>query len=103
MQLTSVAHVEDMAEMITLAVGNEKANGRIFNCTHNRSITLSGMAKLCAKIVGVEPTIVSWDPKKVEGVDVKKAFPFRPVHFYAEPRMAMEVLVRSPTHARSIS
>lgn len=63
-QLTSITHVEDMAEMITRAVGNDVANGNVFNCTNTKAISLAGMAKLCAKVMGVEPTVVMWDPKK---------------------------------------
>jgi hypothetical protein len=39
----------------------------------------------------VEAKIVHYDPAAVlegAGVDVKKAFPFRPIHFYSYPARA---------------
>ena len=91
-QMTVVAHAEDLATMLAAAVGNPAADGQIFNAVGDRGISLDGMAKLCAKVAGAEAQIVHYDPKGVEGVDVKKAFPFRPVHFYAEPRAAKRLL-----------
>ena len=44
----------------------------------------------------VDKTCTTDDPKKVEGADVKKAFPFRPVQFYAEPRAAKKLLGWTP-------
>lgn len=82
--------------MLAAAVGNSAADGQIFNAVADRGISLDGMARLCAKVAGAEAKIVHYDPKKVEGVDVKKAFPFRPVHFYAEPRAAKRLLGWAP-------
>ena len=95
-QMTVVAHAEDLATMLAAAVGNAAANGQVFNAVADRGISLDGMARLCAKVAGKEAQIVHYDPKKVEGVDVKKAFPFRPVHFYAEPRAAKKLLGWKP-------
>ena len=95
-QMTVVAHAEDLATMLAAAVGNPAAIGQIFNAVADRGISLDGMARLCAKVAGTESKIVHYDPKKVEGVDVKKAFPFRPVHFYAEPRAAKRLLGWAP-------
>lgn len=87
-QVTNISHVRDLSSMLTLAVGKpEAANGSIFNCVSDRGITFDGLVKLCAKAAGKEPKIVYYDPKAV-GVDAKKAFPFRNMHFYAEPRAA---------------
>jgi len=96
-QLTCVAHAEDIAAMVACAVAQPQvAHGRIFNAVADRAISLDGMARLCAKVAGVEkPNIVHYDPKAA-GVDVKKAFPFRPVHFYSEPRQAMALLGWAP-------
>lgn len=63
--------------MLTQAVEKpDAASGNIFNCVSDRAVTLDGMAKLCAKAVGREVSIVHYDPKAV-GFDAKKAFPFR--------------------------
>ena len=63
--------------MLLLVVGNpDAASGNIFNCVSNRTVTLDGMARLCAQAAGKEVNIVHYDPKVV-GNDAKKAFPFR--------------------------
>ncbi|XP_030444096.2 chloroplast stem-loop binding protein of 41 kDa a, chloroplastic [Syzygium oleosum] len=92
MQLTNISHVRDLSSMLTLAVENPTAaSGNIFNCVSDRAVTLDGMARLCAKAAGREVKIVHYDPKTI-GADAKKAFPFRNMHFYAEPRAAKEIL-----------
>ncbi|KAJ6412332.1 hypothetical protein OIU84_005400 [Salix udensis] len=52
---------------------------------------MDGMAKLCAQAAGLPVEIIHYDPKAV-GIDAKKAFPFRNMHFYAEPRAAKDIL-----------
>ncbi|XP_019188598.1 PREDICTED: chloroplast stem-loop binding protein of 41 kDa a, chloroplastic isoform X2 [Ipomoea nil] len=92
MQLTNISHVRDLSSMLTVAVENpDAASGHIFNCVSDRAITLDGMAKFCAQAAGKPLQIVHYDPKAV-GIDAKKAFPFRNMHFYAEPRAAKEIL-----------
>lgn len=79
--------------MMALAVGNPRAAG-IFNCVHNQGITHDALVQLCAKVMGKEcPPIVHYDPKQVGG---KKAFPFRPMHFYAQPVKAQSLLGWAP-------
>ncbi|KAI3856505.1 hypothetical protein MKW92_025940 [Papaver armeniacum] len=78
MQLTNISHARDLSSMLTAAVENPAAAS-------------DGMAKLCAQAAGLPVEIVHYDPKAV-GVDAKKAFPFRNMHFYAEPRAAKELL-----------
>ena len=98
-QLSVVAHAEDVATMMAAAVGNPAANGVIFNAVTNKAVTLNGMVQLCAAAAGVEPKIVNYDPKKLpEGVEVKKAFPFRPIHFYSYPANALKLLDWQPKH-----
>ncbi|CAN6203395.1 unnamed protein product [Urochloa humidicola] len=94
MQLTNIAHVRDLATMLALAVEKPAATaGRVFNCVSDRAVTLDGMARLCAAAAGgaAAVEIVHYDPAAA-GVDAKKAFPFRNMHFYAEPRAAKEAL-----------
>ncbi|XP_020101566.1 chloroplast stem-loop binding protein of 41 kDa a, chloroplastic [Ananas comosus] len=92
MQLTNISHVRDLSSMLTLAVEEPvSSNGKIFNCVSDRAVTFDGLAKLCAQAAGCELKIVHYDPKAV-GIDAKKAFPFRNMHFYAEPRAAKEIL-----------
>lgn len=92
MQLTNISHVRDLSSMLTSAVEDPTASsGKIFNCVSDRAVTLDGMAKLCAQAAGLPVKIVHYDPKAI-GVDAKKAFPFRNMHFYTEPRAAKEIL-----------
>ncbi|RWW03897.1 hypothetical protein GW17_00032910 [Ensete ventricosum] len=97
MQLTNISHVRDLSSMLSLAVENSKAaNGKIFNCVSDRAVTFDGLAKLCAQAAGRELKIIHYEPKAV-GIDAKKAFPFRNMHFYAEPRAAKEIMGWSST------
>ncbi|KAK1412557.1 hypothetical protein QVD17_33912 [Tagetes erecta] len=92
MQLTNISHVRDLSSMLIKAIDNPTvANGKIFNCVADRAVTLDGMAKLCAQVAGLPVKIVHYDPQSV-GIDGKKAFPFRNMHFYAEPRAAKDLL-----------
>ncbi|KAJ8622683.1 hypothetical protein MRB53_031212 [Persea americana] len=92
MQLTNISHVRDLSSMLTVAVEKpDAASGKIFNCVSVRAVTLDGFAKLCAQAAGRQLKIIHYDPKAV-GIDAKKAFPFRNMHFYAEPRAAKEIL-----------
>lgn len=92
MQLTNISHVRDLSSMLSLAVEKPlAANGKIFNCVCDRAVTLDGMARLCAKAAGRELKIVHYDPKAL-GIEPRKAFPIRSMHFYAEPRAAKEIL-----------
>ena len=97
-QLSSVTHAEDLATMIASAIGNDAAAGEIFNCVTTKAVTLNGMAQLCAAAAGVEPNVINYDPKDVPEVEVKKAFPFRPIHFYSSSAKAQAVLGWSPKH-----
>lgn len=91
-QMTVVAPVYDMANMIALAIEKpEIASGNVFNCVSGRGVTFDGLVRMCANAVGREAKIVHYDPEAV-GVNVKKAFPFRNQHFYSEPRAAIAKL-----------
>ncbi|CAI7788286.1 unnamed protein product [Closterium sp. NIES-53] len=93
-QLTVVAHVDDIARMIALAIDYpQDAKGQIFNAVGGRAVTFDGLARMCANAAGRASSlkIVHYDPKAA-GVDAKKAFPFRNMHFYSEPRNARERL-----------
>lgn len=88
LQVTNISHVSDLSSMLTLAVEKPAAaNGSIFNAVSDRAVTFDGLVRLCAKAAGKEAEIVHYDPKAA-GVDAKKSFPFRNMHFYAEPRAA---------------
>lgn len=94
LQLTVVAHVDDIARMLALAVEYpQDAAGGVFNAVGGRTVTFDGLARMCANAAGAAGalSIVHYDPAAT-GVDAKKAFPFRNMHFYSEPRNARERL-----------
>ncbi|GBG78791.1 hypothetical protein CBR_g28014 [Chara braunii] len=96
-QVTNIGFAPDMANMLALAVDKpEAASGIIFNCVSDRAVTFDGLVRLCAKAAGKEAKIVHYNPEAV-GVEAKKAFPFRNMHFYAEPRAATEKLGWTPS------
>ncbi|KAJ7522899.1 hypothetical protein O6H91_18G030700 [Diphasiastrum complanatum] len=99
LQLTNIAHVSDLSSMIALAIEKPKeAHGTIFNAVSDRAVTFDGLVRLCALAAGCEAKIIHYDPKALN-IDAKKAFPFRNMHFYAEPRAAKEKLGwKSKTH-----
>ncbi len=97
-QFASVSHAEDLATMIASAVDNANAKDEIFNCVTQKGVTLRGMAEVCAKAMGKEATIVTYKEGSVEGVETKKQFPFRAVHFYASSAKAMAKLGWEPKH-----
>eukprot|EP00181_Compsopogon_caeruleus_P003570 CAMPEP_0184683932 /NCGR_PEP_ID=MMETSP0312-20130426/13234_1 /TAXON_ID=31354 /ORGANISM="Compsopogon coeruleus, Strain SAG 36.94" /LENGTH=299 /DNA_ID=CAMNT_0027136665 /DNA_START=253 /DNA_END=1152 /DNA_ORIENTATION=+ len=95
-QLTSVTDARDVSAMVAAAVGASGAANQIFNCVSPRFISFNGMAKACARAMGVDPatlSLVHYDPKKLPAdVDSKKAFPFRNAHFIASPAKATSLL-----------
>ncbi|KAE8721393.1 Chloroplast stem-loop binding protein of 41 kDa a [Hibiscus syriacus] len=58
---------------------------------NDRAVTLDGIARLCAEAAGLPVKIAHYNPKAVR-IDAKKAFPFRNMHFYAEPRAAKDII-----------
>ena len=70
-----------------------------------KAVTLNGMAELCAKAAGVEPNVINYDPASVPDLEVKKAFPFRPIHFYSSSAKAQAVsrLPRSESKRKQLN
>lgn len=103
-ELTSISDVRDIAELLTSALG-KPLKDELFNCTNTRAITFNAMVQLCAQACGREATTFLYDPveiaNSIEGFKVKKAFPFRPRHFFADPGHAQNVLGWKPKVAGS--
>ena len=97
-EFTSITSVDDVAGMLALSLGRTDLKGEVFNVTSPRAITMDGFARMCGRVVGKEVEIVHYDPKRItaEGFVVKKAFPFRPRHFFADPGKAMHLLGWQP-------
>ncbi|GAB0495130.1 hypothetical protein MMPV_006428 [Pyropia vietnamensis] len=91
--LTCLTDVRDVAGLLASALGKGLA-GEIVNATSPRGVTLRGVVALAAAAAGADPVAVAdrvvwYDPAvaaaAMEGYVAKKAFPFRPRHFFADP------------------
>lgn len=90
--LTGLGHVHDLVTAMAECAGNGKAFNEIYNIQDKTAVTFDGVAKLCAKVMGApEPEIIHYDPKSVD-LGKKKAFPFRPQHFFCSPAKALAEL-----------
>jgi nucleoside-diphosphate-sugar epimerase len=91
--LTGLGHVRDLASaMAAVASKPEVSSGQIYNIQDRRAVTFDGVAELCAKAMGKSsPEIIHYDPKSVD-FGKKKAFPFRPQHFFCSPSKALREL-----------
>lgn len=105
-EMTSLSDVVDVAAMLTAALATPAAasGGEVFNATTGRGVTFDGVARLCAAAVGgggasaAPLNLVHYDPAAVtaDGFSVKKAFPFRPRHFFADAGAAQAALGWAP-------
>lgn len=86
-EITSITDVRDIAALLAGAL-NKGLKDETINAVNVRGVTFDAMVKMCAEVCGKEAKIVRYDVKEVEGkVDgfkAKKAFPFRPRHFFAD-------------------
>lgn len=90
--LTGLGHVRDLASAMAACAANPTAFGQVYNIQDKTAVTFDGVAKLCAKAMGVaEPEIIHYDPKSID-LGKKKAFPFRPQHFFCSPTKALTEL-----------
>lgn len=96
-QLTSLSHVEDLADMMARVPGNPAAIKQHFNLCSDRCISFDGIARAVAKAAGKEAKIVHYNPKSVE-LAKGEGFPFRTVHFFASSDKAKRVLGWKPKH-----
>ncbi|PXF46288.1 Chloroplast stem-loop binding protein of 41 kDa a, chloroplastic [Gracilariopsis chorda] len=94
-ELTSLTDVRDVASMLAAAAGKGMKNETL-NVTNTRCISFTGLVKLCEQACGKEAEVVCYDPErmkdKIDGFELKKAFPFRPRHFFADPGEAQRKL-----------
>lgn len=90
-QLVTLSHVDDLASMITAAVGNKDAIGQHFNLCADRAVSHVGIVNALAKAAGVEPKIVFYDPAAVK-LGKGEGIPFRTGHFFANSDKAKRVL-----------
>lgn len=87
--LTGLGHVRDLASAMAACAGKPETYGEIYNIQDRNAVTFDGVAKLCAKAMGVpEPEIIHYNPKEFD-FGKKKAFPFRPQHYFCSPNKAL--------------
>lgn len=90
--LTGLGHVRDLAAAMAACALNPIAYGQVYNVQDRKAITFDGVARLCAKVMGKpEPEIIHYNPKEMD-FGKKKAFPFRPQHFFCSPNKALREL-----------
>lgn len=98
-ELTSLTDVRDVAAMLAMALGKGMKNETL-NVVNNRGVTFDGVVAMAEEVCGKKAQVVRYDPQevgsKVEGFVPKKAFPFRPRHFFADPGEAILKLGWAP-------
>lgn len=103
-ELTSLTDVRDIAAMLAAALGKGMKNETL-NLVNNRAVTFDGVVKMCEDACGKKANVVRYDPddikKKMDGFVPKKAFPFRPRHFFADPGEATAKLGWTPEFSGS--
>lgn len=94
-ELTSLTDVRDIASMLAAALGRGFKNETL-NLVNSRAVTFDGVVKMCEEACGKKANVVRYDPaevkKKMPDFVPKKAFPFRPRHFFADPGEATQKL-----------
>lgn len=90
--LTGLGHVRDLASAMAACALNPSAYSQVYNIQDRTAVTFDGVARLCAKAMGKsDPEIVHYNPKEYD-FGKKKAFPFRPQHFFCSPNKALREL-----------
>lgn len=104
-EFTSLTDVRDVASMLAAALGKGLKN-QVINSVATRAITFDGLASLCAEACGKEAIIEHYDPEMVEKAipdfKIKKAFPFRVRHFFADPGEAQILLDWMPQYSGNV-
>lgn len=97
--LTGLGHVRDLASAMAAAAAKPEVSvGQIYNIQDRQAVTFDGVANICAAAMGKSaPEIVHYNPKDFD-FGKKKAFPFRPVHFFTSPSKAMRDLDWEPQY-----
>lgn len=87
--ITGLAHVRDVASAMVACALKEAAYGQVYNVQDIVSITFDGVAELCAQVAGKPaPEIIHYEPSRFK-FGQRKAFPFRPQHFFCSPHKAL--------------
>lgn len=103
-ELTSLTDVRDIASMLAASLGKGFKNETL-NLVSTRAVTFDGVVKMCEDSCGKKANVVRYDPAaikaKMDSFVPKKAFPFRPRHFFADPGEATAKLGWTPEFSGS--
>lgn len=104
-ELTSLTDVRDVAAMMASALGRPLKRD-VFNAVSPRTVSFDGVAQLVGSVVGREAIVRHYDPEgatnRVSGYNLKKEFPFRVRHFFADPDEATTKLGWTATYSGDI-
>eukprot|EP00560_Eucampia_antarctica_P005605 CAMPEP_0197832508 /NCGR_PEP_ID=MMETSP1437-20131217/15113_1 /TAXON_ID=49252 ORGANISM="Eucampia antarctica, Strain CCMP1452" /NCGR_SAMPLE_ID=MMETSP1437 /ASSEMBLY_ACC=CAM_ASM_001096 /LENGTH=401 /DNA_ID=CAMNT_0043435923 /DNA_START=47 /DNA_END=1252 /DNA_ORIENTATION=+ len=92
-QKVSLTNSEDVASLLTAALGNEEAaiEQRFFNCGTDQIYTYDEVAYMCAEAAGISKDNVNIEHYDHESLG-KATFPFRMTDFYVAPDTAKDKL-----------
>lgn len=98
--ITQLGHVYDLANAMSMILGNPKAIGQIYNISGDRYVTFTGLALACAEAMGKKPEEVEiryYEARKFN-FGKRKAFPLRVQHFFADITKAKRDLNWQPEY-----
>ncbi len=100
MHITQLGHVKDLAQAMTLVLGNSHAIRQIYNVSGDRYVTFDGLARACAVAAGKSADAIQIVHYNLQQFDFgkKKAFPLRMQHFFASVEKAMSELAWHPEY-----
>lgn len=98
--ITQLGHVYDLANAMSMILGNPKAIGQIYNISGDRYVTFTGLALACGEAMGKKPEEVEiryYEARKFN-FGKRKAFPLRVQHFFADITKAKRDLNWQPEY-----
>jgi len=98
--ITQFGHCQDLAKAMAAVLGNDTAEGQIYNVSGDRYVTFDGLARACAEATGKSANtvqLVHYDPKQFD-FGKRKAFPLRVQHFFASVNKAKTELNWQPEY-----
>lgn len=90
-QLVSLTNARDVAAILAAPLDNTAAalEQRIFNCGTDKFVSYDDVARLCAKVAGIDDVAIEHYDADLFG---KTNFPFRATNFYVDPSAAKDLL-----------
>ena len=98
-QRVSLTNAEDVATLLSLPLGNEKAVKQVFNCGTDEYITYDELSMLVGKTLDQAVEVFNFDPEDFDLAGQKSnVFPFRKTEFIVGVDKARSVLGFQPKH-----